>query len=431
MKYQSLALAVLSTFNIAIVFVIQLVTFNIVGPGDSTDALFLGLAVPTLILSVTVTALNNVLVPLFSGKKNDDLYLLFSHLLVMMVSVGLCLSLLLELTINLWLPLIANGFSHQKYEFTKLLSQIQILVIPFSMIYSVLWSVLNSQKKHIQSELPPAIVNLIQLPILIYLIPKYGVIVLAIAFPLRMFLQCIALTFFFDLSKFKYKKLSITEFYPIWDKLKPIMLGSLYYKSEPIIDRSLLSNTSSGVLSLFFLSQQIYSAITQVIVKSIVTPTITKISTYNKDKLYELSLDVFKSTMLKLSLVISLVLVIGVLFGKEILIFILSFKSKTDDGAYLYFIMLLLSGSLIGNVFGSLISGTFYAFGNTKVPSYVSMITYTIYTPIKIISFIIFGIKGLSIAISCYAIINLLTLTLLLKRFFYEKEKCAIRRVCK
>lgn len=90
---------------------------------------------------------------------------------------------------------------------------------------------------------------------------------------------------------------------------------------------------------------------------------------------------------------------------------ILNLKSHGYNSTnQLYIIMSMLFGSFVGNVLGSLASSAFYARGNTKTPSYMSMLTYTIYIPVKIYVFLHFGINGLAITISVYSLINLLLL---------------------
>ena len=410
-KWQSLSLAVLSAANIAITFIIQLITFNIIGAGDATDALFLGLAIPTLFLSVTVTALNNVLVPMFSGKDKDDVKRIAKTVTLVICGLGVVITCVLYLSIDLWLPLIANGFNQQKLELARGLTSIQLSVIPLAILYSIQWSILNGQKRHIEAEMSPALVNLFLLPILVVLLYKHGVWVIAAAYPIRILIQNIFLFMFIGKGYIGVSKVSHSDLILVWRKLKPIMLGSIYYKSEPVIDRSLLSNTPSGSLSLFFLAQQIYSALSQIIVKAIVTPNIAKMSEcYNKNMADDFN-RIYKQSILKIIFVLAITLVLFFLFGENLSGVILNLKSHGYNSTnQLYIIMSMLFGSFVGNVLGSLASSAFYARGNTKTPSYMSMLTYTIYIPVKIYVFLHFGINGLAITISVYSLINRLLL---------------------
>lgn len=409
---QSIFLASISVFNIAVVFVLQMITFNVVGAGDETDALFLGLAIPTLILSITVTALNNVLVPLFSGRNILEVKLISKNVFLVLCGLGCVLTIILQMTLDIWLPLIANGFSYEKLELAKLLTRIQLMVVPLSILYSIQWSVLNGQKRHLESEMSPALINVFLLPIIYFLLKKYGVVAIAIAYPIRVFLQNIVLYILLGKGYIGFVRISKHELYLIWNKLKPMMLGSIYYKSEPVIDRSLLSNTASGTLSVFFMAQQVYSAMSQIIVKSIVTPSIARLSeSYNNKNEKEFNL-LYKETFVRLFYVLVFIFICFLIFGRYASNLILSIKVHTNSsGEDLYNILFLLYGSFVGNVLGTISSSTFYARGNTKTPSYISMFTYTAYLPIKVFLFIWFGVKGLALTISIYSLVNVILMT--------------------
>lgn len=413
-KNRSLILAALSASNIAIAFILQIITFNIIGPGRETDALFLGLSVPTFILSITVTSLNNVLVPFFSGQDKYTVNKTASMLLSIFVGGSVLVALMLWISIDLWLPLLANGFDKNTYLLCKSLTEIQLIAIPFYILFSIQWSILNGKKKHVSSELSPAIINFITIPILIFLLPIYGVYTLAYAYSIKIILQNIII-FYFN-RDLKITSFNRMQFIELWKKIKPVMLGSIYYKSEPVVDRSLLTNSLSGTLSLFFLAQQIISAFNQIITKSFVTPSVAVMSEAFKNKDHEKLVRVYKNTFKKIFFVLSLISIVFLVFGRQATDILLSLRDNDSDSSVLLFTLLyLLSGALIGNVAGSLASASFYAAGDTKTPSYMSMINYTIYIPLKIVTYIYFDITGLAIITSFYSLFNLVSLLFLYK----------------
>jgi hypothetical protein len=60
----------------------------------------------------------------------------------------------------------------------------------------------------------------------------------------------------------------------MWWRVKPLLMGTAYYKTDSLIDRLLLSMTSSGTLSLYYFGQQIYGAGNGILVKAIVGPLV-------------------------------------------------------------------------------------------------------------------------------------------------------------
>lgn len=416
-KRLSATLAILSMGSILLLFIMQLIALNVIGPGDATDALFLGLSLPTFILSVTVTALNNVLVPFFSGKTENEVKKIAGALILVIVSLSLLLTTLLYVSIDFWLPYIASGFYGSKYELTKSLTQLQLLVLPLALFHSIQWAMLNAQKKHLIAEFVPFIINLLSLFIFIIMIPTYGVWVMAVSYPVKFLLQIILLQCI--IKNYNFKEISRKEINEIWGKLKPVLFGSLYYKSEPVIDRGLLTLSPSGTLSLFHLAQQIFAALTLVLVRSLVTPAITLMSESYKKQAFRQGYSIYKGTLQKLFIVTLLIVLCGLMGGDLLTNLMLNIKKNHQQGSdYLYYLLIVLSGSFIGNVCGVMAASAFYAVGNTTIPSYVSIVTYTIYIPIKIVVFITFHVWGLAIVISAYSLINLFILVLIFKKTY-------------
>jgi peptidoglycan biosynthesis protein MviN/MurJ (putative lipid II flippase) len=63
---------------------------------------------------------------------------------------------------------------------------------------------------------------------------------------------------------------------------------------------------------------------------------------------------------------------------------------------------------MIGGACGQVISGAFYAIGDTRTPTLLFIVTYTVYLPIKIVVFLKYGLMGLALATSAHLAINFL-----------------------
>ena len=82
----------------------------------------------------------------------------------------------------------------------------------------------------------------------------------------------------------------------------------------------------------------------------------------------------------------------------------------------LWLIMIALSGVLIGGAAGQVISGAFYAIGDTRTPTMLFIGTFTVYVPIKILVFLRYGIIGLAVITSVHLAVNFLLQLLVLER---------------
>jgi peptidoglycan biosynthesis protein MviN/MurJ (putative lipid II flippase) len=210
----------------------------------------------------------------------------------------------------------------------------------------------------------------------------------------------------------------------VWPRLKPLIFGATYYKSDAMIERYLLSSAESGSLSLYFLAQQMYGAVNQVFNKAIAVPYFSKLSkSYSNNNINDS--EKFYSTTLLRVVVISIFLVFTmVAFGRQTLTILIGYgKFDSDKVRDLWWMLIWLSGVFVGGVAGQVISLSFYAQNDTKTPAKISAMTYTAYLPIKIFSYLKFGVKGLAIASSLYYIFDCGILLYLLRR----KRSCGIR----
>jgi peptidoglycan biosynthesis protein MviN/MurJ (putative lipid II flippase) len=56
---------------------------------------------------------------------------------------------------------------------------------------------------------------------------------------------------------------------------------------------------------------------------------------------------------------------------------------------------------------GQIAASTFYSIGDTVTPTRMSMLTYTLYIPGKVLSFYFWGVAGLAVTTSIYYLLNL------------------------
>jgi peptidoglycan biosynthesis protein MviN/MurJ (putative lipid II flippase) len=87
----------------------------------------------------------------------------------------------------------------------------------------------------------------------------------------------------------------------------------------------------------------------------------------------------------------------------------------TQNVHLLWWIMVALVGVLIGGSAGQVISGAFYAIGDTRTPTMLFIGTYTIYIPIKILVFLRYGVVGLAVVTSVHLIANFILQLLVLE----------------
>lgn len=402
---QTVQLGALSAANIGVAFLFQWYALTQLGPGIATDALFAGMTIPLLVLSVISGSLMHVLVPILAGESEDRLRHDAWGMLVLVGGLFGVMAILLYVSAPWWIPITVPGFTEAGQALTVELTRIQLVGMVFTAINGVQWATYHARQQFVWAELAPILASALALLLLIWALPRFGVIAAAWISTLRMGLQTLLLTP--GMGKPVRFDLRSSTIQQAWQRIKPLLLGTAYYKTDPLVDRFLLSSASSGSLSLYYLAQQIYGAASQVLNKAIATPLVPLLSKLHKEG----DSDEFRRVYLRKLLQVSMIGIVSLLglgvFGQATLdLLVGNGNVSADNVKELWWIMIWLAGMFLGGVTGQICSSSFYACGNTITPTRMSMITYTAYIPCKIIAFYFFNIVGLALATSIYYIIN-------------------------
>jgi peptidoglycan biosynthesis protein MviN/MurJ (putative lipid II flippase) len=164
---------------------------------------------------------------------------------------------------------------------------------------------------------------------------------------------------------------------------------------------------NSGSLSLFYLAQQIYGAINQVISSAFSAPLVVLLTTLHKAGDAQRFRAAYLTKVCQIGLICIFILLILILIGKGLLGILMDYgRVQSGDVEDLWWIMVYLFGLFIGGALGQIFASAFYAIGNTTTPTKMSVVTYTLYIPSKITAFYYFGIIGLAITTSLYYLVN-------------------------
>ena len=411
---QVLQLGMLSAVNIGISFLFQWYVLTQLGPGIETDALFAGMTLPQLVLVVISGSLMHVLVPLFSGESEEVLrhdawgfFFLIGCLFSLIASI-------LYLLAPWWVPLTVPGFGKAAQSLTIEMTRIQLVGMVFAAVNGVQWAAYHARQRFIWAEFTPIIASVSSILLLIWALPRFGVIAAAWISTIRLAIQtCLLLPGMGKLVRPNLKSPSIKQ---AWQRIKPLLLGTTYYKTDPLIDRFLLSTAGSGSLSLYYLAQQIYGAVNQVLNKAIAAPMVPLLSTLYKTGNMKGFREVYYRRLMQMTILSLLGLFVIIFFGQSLLHLLIGHGNvSASNTKELWRIMIWLCGMFFGGAMGQITSSTFYACGDTRTPTRMSVCTYTIYIPTKIAIYYLCGIPGLAIVTSIYLIVNLTLQIYLLK----------------
>lgn len=408
-------LTILSSVSIGITLIFQWYVLTQLGPGLETDALFAGMTLPQIVLAIISGSLMHVLVPLLAGEIDDHLRHTVWGIFILVGCLFGLLAGVLYVTASWWIPLTVPGFEAAGRALTVELTRIQLIGMVFVAVNGVQWAAYHAKQQFVWAELAPILSNVIGLLLLIWALPLYGVIAVAWVSTLRAVLQTLLLAP--GMGRPVCPNLSSPAISLAWQRIKPLLLGTSYYKTDPLIDRFLLSTAGSGSLSLYYVAQQLYGVANQVVNRAFVVPLMPELSRLHKASDLKKYDQTYRRELLQIGVISLGVMLTIYLFGSSLLNGLIGYGNVQSENVHeLWLCMIWLAGMFIGGNLGQVSSSSFYARGDTTRLARISIISFTVYIPIKMAIFYIWGVMGLAVATSVYYVVNFLMQNLILNK---------------
>lgn len=416
----TLTLALLAGGNVLLNLLTQWYVVTRSGVGVATDALFAGAALPQLVLAIVGGSLTLVLVPLLVTEADASFRRHAWFFFVAVTSAFALLAVLLYAGAEVWVPLLVPGFDADARALTIELTRIQLVGMVFSAATAVLWSVYHARRKFIWVELSALLSTLISLALLMWALPRYGVTAAAGCAVLRTGLQAAALMPGLNLGKRPPPLFPVTPLVAeSWRRVKPLLFGTAYYRTDPLVDRFLASMAPAGGLSLLHIGQQLYGAANFVVDKAVAAPLTPSLAasadagdwrgfarSYHKRLLFTGGSTIVGYAVLLIS-------------GAELLRLLIGHGGVTAENVReLWRLMVALGGVFVCGAMGAITARAFYAMSDTRTPTRLTVVTYTVYVPTKIAAFYYYGLPGLALTTTAYFAVNLGLQIALLARIF-------------
>jgi peptidoglycan biosynthesis protein MviN/MurJ (putative lipid II flippase) len=385
------------------------------GVGAHTDAFFASGALPQLIFVVVSFSVGHVLIPLLATEEEKTFRRDAWGFFLGVTGFFTLLALVLGVTAGFWVPLLVPGFSSQAKQLTVTLSRIQLLAMIGNAAVAVLWSVYFARQRFIWAELSSVLANVLALLYLFWLLPVQGVAAAAWATSLNLVLKVLLLMPV--LGRWQRPQWDSDAMKEAWRRVKPFLFGQTYSRTDPLIDRFLTSLSVAGNLSMLYIGQQIYSAINLVITKAISTPTVPRLAIAAKSRDWPRFRHIYRGRLVWMIAITIVSAILLLIFGQPVLRLLIGHGGITAGNVRtLWWIMIALLGVMVGGTVGQVTSVAFYAMGDTKTPTNLFILTFTIYIPIKVLVFMRYGLIGLAVATSVHLVLNFLLQLAVLER---------------
>lgn len=410
-----LSLGAIAGMSILVNFAYQWYVLTSLGPGPATDALFAGTMIPQLVLVIASGSLNYVLIPLLAVQETEGrTRLAWTYFQgIGLACVGLVAFLIL--TAALWVPLTVPGFSPANTLLAIHLTRIQLLATAFTAVTGVEVALHHAKQHFLRAESAGVVASVAGLAFIVWALPRMGIEAAAWGTVIRAALQMLLLTP--GMGVYRLPHWSDPGLALGMRRSAPLIGGQLYFKSDAMFDRFLASLAPPGALSLYHVSQQLYASAAMVMNRAVVAPVVPRLSrlaSVNHWPEFVAQINRRLVVMVAVTVAISTGLallgrpVLGLIFGRG--------EFTAEQVAHLWWLLLLLSGVWVGGALGQVLSTSFYAQGDTRTPTRVGIIGFTLAIGLKLLAFRGYGIEGLALAASAYYMLNATVLLILLRR---------------
>jgi putative peptidoglycan lipid II flippase len=413
---QALTLGSISASAIAVAFLQQWYVLVVIGPGRQTDALFAGMAIPQLILAVVSGSLVHVIVPLLAAEETEkarsDAWVLLTAVSTLFAAVAA----VLIVSASLWAPLLFPGFGSDAAALLVSLVRIQLVGMIGIAAAGVISAWLHSRRRFVRAELSQLAAAVLTFAALIWALPRFGITSAAWLAAARAILVVALLLPLLGLPTLSPNS-ARGVLREAWRRIRPLLVGNTYFKTDPVVDRFLASMAPPGQLSLLHLAQQLFNAAAQVVHTALTAPVVPLLAAdAAAGRWLAFQTAVRRRTALILALTAAFYAVL-IFAGRPLLMLLIGRGGVTADNVHFLWILLLaLGGVLTAGAAAGVTSAAFYARGDTRTPTLLGMVTYTIYVPLKIVAFVKWGVIALAVATSLFAIVNFVLQFVLLER---------------
>lgn len=351
------------------------------GAGDELDIYYAAFRIPDFISMVLIMgAISAAIIPVFSEylvRSRKEAWQFFSNLLNLFLFFLVVISAILIIFVPQILSLIVPGFSGEKREMTILLTRIMFLSPIFLGISNIISGILRVFRRFLVTSLTPIIYNLGIIFGILFFVPWLGLKGLAWGVVFGGFLH-----FFIQLPillKVGFKPQKILNFsHPGFLKtIKltfPRALGLAANQINLIVITAIGSTLIAGSIAVFNLANNIQKLPITLIAVSFSTAAFPFLAVYfskkNKAKLIEEFSSVFRQILF---LIVPISLLIFILRAQIVRVILGTGRFGWADTQLTAACLGIFSFGIFASGLSLLVSKTFYAFQNTKVPALIAL----------------------------------------------------------
>lgn len=395
--YNRLGIAGFSAAQVFINFAISLLIVRHLGFGHELDVFYIALAIYTFLTTAIGWNLNAVLTPLYVTAEPK---IITGKMFLNTTLIATVIGLIALAASFFWLPLIfANYWQEMSPHTIQHLQFILLATFWVEVSSTALLAQFHAHNRYLFIAILSTLASVTALIFTSLTLPTYGVI--AAGYAQLLHKSLIAGVFIYFLRKplfntLTYSKKSMQE---LFTRSKYLIAGSLYYRTDELSERVILSFLSTGTLSLLAFIGRLYGAIITVLNAAISVPTITTFSKLIQNQQHQHIIPTLNTYLIALS-AINLTLFAGIaLVGKPLLLYFFPNQIPPTLTYLLLPALLCLAATLFGKTLGQVTHNALLALKLEKAITKIDASIFTLTLALKILGVIFYGVYGLFFAI--------------------------------
>jgi putative peptidoglycan lipid II flippase len=301
----------------------------------------------------------------------------------------------LSLSAAFWVPILTGGFPAEGKLLAIQLAKVELVGMALIGSAVVARTAYHARGEFVWPAWAAVISASAGLTYLVWRLPRDGVVAAAWSYTLRSVLECLLLLP--GLGRAVKPNFRSPFQFEAWRRVRPLLLGYSYERSEMVLDRFLASMAPAGGLSLLYLGQQVWGAAGQIMNRAValpITPTLARLAGRGEWAGFR---QLYQSRLGQVFAICAVAVALLALVGRPSLDLVFGIRNMSEeDVRVLWLLMLLLFGLLIGDPSGHLLLTSFYAKGDTLTPTRIGIVAYSFGIGCKLLGFFSFGLPGLA-----------------------------------
>lgn len=399
-----LHLMILSSLLVLVNFFTTITIVKHMGLSHELDVFYIAMTVFYFLASSVSWSLGSVLAPMLIHNRERGIE---GKMFVSVALIIFSVSAIVTATMFLWGKVLFVNYL-DSVPFTEILIIQGIFLLTFCVDGLTLTPFAMFQEKNRYIAL--GVINLISAIIgfiTVYsLIEHFGIYVAAVNQLLIKTLIFIALTTVGFPTIYKTLGFDKEQFLTLWHRVKYMLFGSLYYKTDEVAERFIASYLTGGFVSLVAFIQRVYGAFITVVNAAIGVPSVTVFSNLVKAENYDLIKTTLWKYVFSLIAINSLLFIAMAVMGEALILYLLDGKIDAELLSIVHMAVLLLFAMVFGKTIGQVLQSLLLSLRKEKQVTIYDSTTFTINLIVKIAATVFYGMEGLLVAIMFSALLT-------------------------